>query len=144
LREGYRCCCKPAKSKARGTKAMNACLSALYSEGVWIPSSQADRIATLGLNFLKCYGEVAVICYKRGIKRFQLIPKLHMLHHQFINLSWHASIAQWSLNPLCESVQMDEDFIGKPSRLSRRGGARIQAIRLLQRYLCSVRKHLLG
>ena len=43
--------------------------------------------------------------------------------------------ADFCTNPLSESVQIQEDFIGRPSRLSRRVSIRALHLRTLQRSL---------
>ena len=67
--------------------------------------------------------------------RYALIPKLHMLHHSAMRMRQECEKAAYCTNPLSESVQMQEDFIGRPSRISRRVGDRVLHLRVLQRSL---------
>lgn len=55
-----------------------------------------------------------------------MTPKVHMLAHAAYSLRSQAQMpgVQWVCNPLSESNQIQEDFIGRPSRLSRRVGVR--------------------
>ncbi len=126
-------------SKVESTKAMNACVSALYGNGFWIPSADARVIANQGMVFLQGYEKCINLAYARKLNRFTIMPKLHMLHHTFLNMLQQADTSDWVLNPLAESVQMDEDFIGRPSRISRRVNIRLAPLRTLQRYLIGVR-----
>ena len=69
------------------------------------------------------------------MNRFTLIPKIHMLHHQCVRLQQECAKSLYCCNPLAESVQMQEDFIGRPSRLSRRVGIKLVHLRSIQRSL---------
>lgn len=111
--------CACIACKVDGTKAMNFATRSLYRAGYWIPSSEARRIAMAGMAFLQSYAKCASIAHTQGLNRFQILPKLHMLHHCFQELLWMADIAAWAINPLGESCQQGEDFIGHSSRLSR-------------------------
>ena len=123
---------------------MNLCLRGLFACGVWIKSARADRLARLGLAFLDSYARLARMTHRLGLRRFGLIPKLHFCHHLFLELL-HQSQASgsesncWSLNPLSFSVQMQEDYIGRPSRVSRRVTPKApQAKRTLQGVLLAM------
>ena len=112
-------------SQAIGTSAMNTAVSAMYYEGFFIRWPRAQKIAKLWLLFLQKYSLATAIVYRRGLNRFSIVPKLHMLHHGALRLLREAQRAEenstvWCINPLSESVQMEEDRIGRPSRLSRR------------------------
>ena len=51
---------------------------------------------------------------------FLYMPNLHRLHHLQKEMQWQATRCKWVMNPLAYACQADEDYIGKPSRLSRR------------------------
>jgi len=55
-----------------------------------------------------------------GKPRFAMMPKLHYLAHAALQLKRQSELASWAQNPLGASVQLQEDFIGRPSRVSRR------------------------
>lgn len=120
-------------SEAQATCAINECLSALYREGLFIPSERAGRIADQGLQFLRLYAEVATICFNRKQKRFPFTPKGHYLHHQFLQLLHQSRRQTWCINMLIFAVQMEEDYIGKPSRLARRVSCKTTSLRVIQR-----------
>ena len=46
-----------------------------------------------------------------------------------------ACTRNWVLSPLVFSVQLQEDFIGKPARVSRRVSPKLHALRTLQRVM---------
>ena len=62
---------------------------------------------------------------------YQLIQRFTIILEQ-------AETCGWAVNPLSEAAQMDEDFIGRPSRLSRRVSSRTVVRRTLERYLQGV------
>ena len=92
------------------------------------------------MGFVQEYGRCARLSYRDGRNRFALVPKLHMVHHAGFRLVMEAGLSDWVVSPLARSVQLEEDFIGKPSRLSRRVNAgRLVHVRLLERSLiCSM------
>lgn len=126
---------------------MNTAISTMYYEGYFIRWPRAMKIAKLWLLFLQQYSLAAGIVYRRGLNRFALIPKLHFLHHGALRLLREAQRAQedsttWAINPLSESVQLQEDWIGRPSRLSRRVCPRRVHLRVCQRSLISIMEQL--
>ena len=130
-----------------GTKSMNTAISAMYYEGFFIRHTRALKISKHWLLFLQKYSLCVGIVYRRGLNRFAIVPKLHMLHHGALRLMREAQRAEenetvWTVNPLGESVQLQEDWIGRPSRLSRRVSARRIHLRVCERSLISVMKHL--
>ena len=129
--------------QAEALKMINLCLGNLYREGLFIRSRDAERIAKQGLLFLKLYAELAQICFDRRAKRFPLNPKLHYLHHQFLEMLLDARRAQWCFNIIMTGVQMEEDYIGRPSRLARRVSSRTTSLRVIQRSFLAVRNALM-
>ena len=49
-----------------------------------------------------------------------MVPKLHYMAHCAIDLRRQADRSRWAMSPLACSVQLQEDFVGRPSRVSRR------------------------
>lgn len=107
-------------SKVNATVALNKAISYLYSAGFWIQDWKAKRVANCFFNFLGSYQRLAYLTFVEGKARYQLIPKLHYMHHFAVDLERQASHAAWAQNPLATSVQCQEDYIGRPSRASRR------------------------
>ena len=124
--------------EVRATKAANALMRGLYGSGVWIKSSRAKHFAGFGLAFLQAYSRCASRAYNQGLRRFPLHPKLHFCHHLLMELLCQAQISNWCLSPLCFSVQLEEDFIGKPSRISRRVSSKRHCLRTLQRLMLAM------
>ena len=65
------------------------------------------------------------------------MPKLHFIHHESLKLIRCPENARWCINPMATSDQMQEDFVGKPSRLSRRVSVQQIHLRVVQRCLIS-------
>ena len=119
--------------------SMNRFVGGIYGWEIWIPSHEAATLATTGLHFLKFQGRAAIEAYHIDRRLFLAMPNLHRLHHIFLDMQEQSQSAQFVLNPLALSTQADEDFIGRPSRLSRRVSPRLTILRTLQRSLLAAR-----
>ena len=121
-------------------KHINCALSSLYRNGLWIESGEAQVIAMHGIDFLRNYSQLAWLAYRSGSPKFPMQPKFHYINHTMVELLEQAQKHRWALNPLTFSCQMQEDFIGKPSRLSRRCNPRSVSHRVLQRSFAATRQ----
>ena len=118
--------------------AINACLAALYKENVFIPAERAILIAENGLRCLRRLGWLAKEAVKLQRALWMLTPKAHALHHLFLeDMLKPALQGLQPINVLVFSTQLDEDFVGKQSRLSRRTDPRTVSKRCLERFLQS-------
>ncbi|CAK9085104.1 unnamed protein product [Durusdinium trenchii] len=124
---------------AEATMAINECVGGLYKEGLFVKAPRAEYLATKGLVFLQRYRQLAVMCFRLRKKRFPLMPKGHYLHHQFLSMLHASRQGPWCINILVYANQMSEDFVGKPSRLSRRVSAKTASLRVLQRSFLAIR-----
>ena len=121
---------------AEGTSAINQCLRLLYEhDSVFLQPDLSRSIAEHGLKFLRRYSFLAKRAFDTERSLWGLIPKCHAMHHIFVKLLLEAEQGRPSLHPLCLGVQQDEDYVGRPSRLSRRVSSRLASTRVLQRYL---------
>ena len=118
-------------------KAINGFFRILYSSDVWISPADAHTAAQLLFKFLRRYEQCARAAHDEDRPLFILQPKCHPLHHMAWDLLQRAKAGMESMSPLAFSCQMSEDFIGRPSRLSRRVTARGTVKRVIQRYLQS-------
>ena len=137
----------PTPPKEKGTVAMNTAIAAMYHEGYFIRWPRARKIAKLWLLFLQQFSLAASLAHNLGRNRFAIVPKLHLLHHGALKLLRESERAEedstvWCVNPLGESVQLQEDWIGRPSRMSRRVSARQVHLRVCQRTLISTMEFL--
>ena len=121
--------------QARAAALINTFISVLYSEGFWVRSRRAHVLGRMLRAFLLLYQKCARECWARGMNRFALVPKAHMLSHTAEDLIDQADKASWVINPLSTSNQQQEDYIGRPCRLSRRVHACKLHTRVLERSL---------
>lgn len=119
----------------QGAHEMNEFLSKIYSYELWIPSAVALQVSKHGFKFLKTFGKAAKLAFQSSKLLFVNLPNYHRLHHIFLLMRDQAQKGQFALNPLALGTQSDEDFIGRPSRISRRVSARTTIERTLQRCL---------
>ena len=114
---------------------INKFLSKLYRQQVWIPSDQGLIIAAHGLKFLKYNGICAKAAHAANRSLFLYMPNLHRLHHIVFDLKDQSSRSHQALSPLLFCCQVEEDYIGKPSRVSRRCSPQQLMLRTIQRSL---------
>lgn len=106
--------------QAGATGPLNLAFSSLYSSGFWLMSWKGKRVAECFLFFLASYQRLAYLALNARKNRFQMIPKLHYFHHIALDMLRQSSNGPWVMNCLATSVQQQEDFVGRPSRVSRR------------------------
>lgn len=115
-------------------KSINACLRLLYESGAWMDENEARKAAQLGLQFLRRYARLALLAHQQNQRLWLVMPKHHALHHLLINMLQESEKGP-VMNILCTSVQQDEDFIGRGSRLSRHVSSINTSDRMIDRYL---------
>ena len=106
-----------------------------YREHVWIFRDKAFEISAHGHTFLRLHSKLARQAFDTNQALFLYMPNLHRLAHLFHSLSDDARRASWARNVLIWDCQIEEDFIGRPSRLSRRVGPQQVVLRTLERAL---------
>ena len=115
--------------------AANRFLSGVYRQEVWIAARDASRLANFGLLFLSKHGQCVRQAFRSNRHLFLQMPNLHRFHHTVLALKWQGERSKYALNPLALASQADEDYIGRPSRISRHVHARTVVRRALQRGL---------
>ena len=118
---------------------LNRFLRVLYKTEVFIEKTKGLAIADDGRQFLRLYRVLAERAFGDGRQLFPLLPKIHSLDHITYQLSVQCRVKGLAWNPLIMGNQMEEDFIGRPSRISRRVSPRMPATRTIQRYLIAAR-----
>ena len=93
------------------------------------------EIAQHGFDFLKFNTECAYRAHQEGKALFLFMLNLHRLHHIFFDVRDQGNRAEFTLSPLVHSCQIEEDDIGRPSRITRRTAARTVMIRTIERSL---------
>jgi hypothetical protein len=120
------------------SEAIDYAFSEMYSHGLFIDAEHGLPIGRAGMTFLQLQAKLIKICKYRFLQQ----PKLHMLHHIFATVIDDCLAHDICLNPLAEAVPMNEDFIGKLSRASRRVAQRLVSLRTLQSALLLMKKAL--
>lgn len=119
----------------KSARSMNEFLHGVYSYELWIPSAVASELAGKGMYFLKKFGKAVKLAVRASKLFFIQLPNYHRLQHIFLELHNQAQKGPHALNPLAWATQSDEDYIGRPSRISRRVDPRTTVERTLQRSL---------
>ena len=124
-------------------KDISQCLHKMYELDVWLSRPDAMEIADLGLQFLQGYKRLATQAFASGRALFPHMPKGHCLDHLFWQLKADLEIrdADFFINPLNHSVQINEDWVGKTSRLARRTAPAQVVSRVLERTLNAYYAH---
>ena len=124
------------------TDAIHISIRKMYRGNLWLSPAESHEISGNGLRFLRRYEALAHEANQRGLNLFGLNPKLHCLHKIFLRVHFASIKKVPCLNPLAVSCQQCEDFIGRPSRLSRRVAGGEQACdRVFSRYLQACYAH---
>ena len=109
-----------------------------HSSDVWLPVRVAQRIGNRGLRFLGLYQSLAKHAYQNSLALWAYMPKIHLVHHVFLEC---ASTTVEMVNPLVYAVQVDEDYVGRKSRLARRVAPSQVILRTIQRSLAVSYSH---
>lgn len=109
-------------------------LRLLYNSGLWLSKQDALQASDYGLEFSRHYTKAATISFGRSLPRFQFQPKFHMHSHVTETLAEHARQFGYALNPLVNSCQQDEDFVGRIASIARVQHARTLNRRVLSKY----------
>ena len=121
---------------------MNAALRLLYRGGAWLPAADATQIGTLGLRHVRAYKRCAELSVSMRQPRFPIHSKDHMIDHQFRFLIKWSRGCDFVENPLVDSCQLDESFVGVVARSSRRVSPASTISRTLDMYLTALQQHL--
>ena len=106
-------------SEAAGSKAISIAVTFLYLNGLWLRASDARKLSRWIYCFLAHYSLLAHFTIEDSLRRFPVYPKLHMLCHTAHDLAQQAARSPWVFSPMATACQQQEDFIGKPSKVSR-------------------------
>ena len=106
-------------AEAACAKAMNVAVTFLYRNGLWLRDVQARRLSAWLFGFLAHYAMLVSLTLAAVKARYPVYPKSHMVCHTALELLREAAESEWVLSPLATACQQAEDFIGKPSKVSR-------------------------
>lgn len=120
------------------TYRMNSMFTVLYRAGAFLTEEECAYVSDQGLHFLAAYSSLADAMFQKSRQwLFPLYPKLHVFHHICLDVRRLGLEAKTAVNPTMHACQIDEDTVGRASRLSRRVSIRAAASRTLDRYLVS-------
>lgn len=124
-------------------RAIGHCMRKMYSSDVFLTISEGTEVADAGLAFLSSYQKLAVMAYQEQKNLFAYMPKGHALAEVFWDLKGQTQIPgnSFCISPLTMAVQIDEDYIGRTCRLSRRVSSQQSIRRTLERALLACYKH---
>lgn len=94
------------------------------------------------MEHLRAYKRLAEMSMGMKEPRYPVHSKMHMLCHTSRFLVVWSRSHEWIENPLVDSTQMDEAFVGILSRFSRRVSPKTTIHRTLDLYLTSLDHHL--
>ncbi|CAE7501520.1 ttn-1 [Symbiodinium sp. CCMP2456] len=104
------------------------------TDRVWMNAVQMRQARRHAGIFLSAYATAAGTCHSEGKLFFNITPKYHYFLH--IEHELRISMGQeWGFNPACWATQMDEDYMGVSSRMSRATHPLGAAKRTAQRWL---------
>ena len=118
-------------------REINLFLSKSYKEAVWVSRLKGLEICRHGFRFLRLLGHCARLSYDSGRPLFLMTPNVHRIHHLFYLIWDHAQVSEWTLNICVFCCQIEEDYIGRPSRTSRRVAPQQVIRRTLERVLAA-------
>ena len=118
---------------------LNRFVRLLYRSEVFLEKQRGLFIARQGMHFQYLYRVLAEKTFESGMQLFPLLPKVHSLDHVVHTVLDQCKVKGFALNPMIMGNQQEEDFIGRPSRISRRVSPRLPALRTLQRFLIAAR-----
>ena len=109
-------------------------LTMVHSHGVWLDRPCATKLYVDMMIVLRGYAVLGRRVIDMNIRAFLQKPKHHALHHLAIALKTSLeSGCSLVLSPQVFACEINEDYIGRVSRLSRRLGFRLVDLRVCQR-----------
>ena len=117
------------------TRNANNFFRCLYHSDAFLSAEQCSYASSAGRGFLHMYVQLARDCFTSTKSLYPLLPKLHFMDHHVLKLHWDGIQQGLGVNPLLTAVQMDEDIVGRVSRVARRVSIRRQISRTFDRYL---------
>ena len=114
-------------------------LRMVHGHGLWLERNCASMLYVHMMTFLRGYSVLGQASLRLGIRAFIQKPKHHALHHLAFSLRRQLRLgATLVSNPQMNGCEVNEDFIGRISRLSRRVGIHKLDLRVFQRSMLKV------
>ena len=124
-----------------GTAAISAdrCVREMAAHGIFLPSSACERVSYLLRAFVQCHAWLRQQAHMQGLLLFPQKPKFHLIMHVELDARDAAARGIVLLNPWTVATWMNEDAIGRLSRIARRTHPRTAAAESLRRHLLFLR-----
>ena len=115
-------------------------LKMVHHHKLWMDRPCAKKFYVAVMTLLRGYVVLGRRSLDLGIRGFIQKPKHHALHHIALEVRYRLVQGDTLIaNPQMTACEMNEDFMGRISRLSRRVGFRLVDLRVAQRYFLKVR-----
>ena len=126
------------KQPWRSTSAWEGSTVRVFSSQQPGQNALRDKVCNFYVATLGWLGKAMKDKWKDFLLRRKAITSI--IH--FLELLHQSKRCDHCMNALCFSVQMQEDYIGRPSRLARRVSSRTTSLRVIQRTFLAVRNSL--
>ena len=111
-------------------------IGVMRSHVVFLPARCARVQADSGMAFIRGYAFQANECALKKVAGYRLRPKIHYFHHLvFDALQQRESGKRFVVSAATWLCELNENFIGRLSRTSKRVAAKTAGLRTRQRYL---------
>ena len=111
----------------------------IYEHKLFLERACARRLYVSILTMLRGYTRLGQRAIAAKIRAFILKPKAHGMHHVAKKLQLELNKGSTLIpNPAIYSCDINEDFLGRISRLSRRVGFRLCDLRVIHRYFFKI------
>ena len=126
----------------RALKAGNGFMRRLYNSHLFLRKPEAKHVALEGRSLLTQFSLAANAAFALGYCRFKFTPKYHMLSHIVLLLERGSVELPWTLSPISYSCQLDEDLVGRVSKVSTTRSSKLIHEGTIRKYLVNVRLHM--
>jgi hypothetical protein len=123
------------------TESANGFMKLLYHCGLWLREGERNDLISWGHELLLSFQKCAQFAYDHGLNRWKLQTKFHYAAEIVFALEHSKHNHVPCLNPLSASTQVDEDFVGRISTMSRGTDARSLHYRTIRKYLLALAAH---
>lgn len=114
-------------------------LRMVHTHPLWLERDCATHLYVSMMTVLRAYAFLGKRTMEFNIRAFIQKPKLHALHHIAFGLKTQLlSGALLIMNPQINGCDVNEDYLGRISRLSRRVGFRMCDLHVCERYFLKV------
>ena len=114
--------------------AATSFLKCLYGTALFLTCEERDVLLESGHACSRAFQKCAQRAYTWGVTRWKIMPKKHMFGEVLHSMEVGKRKSLPSISPLAFCTQLDEDFIGKVSSMSRMVSIRTVHERTLKRY----------